>query len=121
MYVSCVVSLDYSIVLLCPETSPRVKGFFCLELATGYKDYFRGEEHEAWRGGKVAGECPETRHEVKGFIVRLLKRDNAHLQEQLNSDTAADWSKRLYILVSPAFECQKSRTRPGPQGHRLPS
>ncbi|KAN0086483.1 hypothetical protein V8E54_000171 [Elaphomyces granulatus] len=26
----------------------------------------------------------------------LLKRDNPLLQEQLNSDTAADWSKRLY-------------------------
>jgi hypothetical protein len=31
--------------------------------------------------------------------VRLLKRDNAHLQEKLNSDTAADWSKRLYSVA----------------------
>jgi hypothetical protein len=31
--------------------------------------------------------------------VKLLKRDNPHLQEQLNSDTAADWSKRLYSVT----------------------
>jgi hypothetical protein len=31
--------------------------------------------------------------------VRLLKRDNVHLREQLNSDTAADWSKRLYSVA----------------------
>ncbi|KAN0085075.1 hypothetical protein V8E54_001542 [Elaphomyces granulatus] len=45
-----------------------------------------------WRGLSLLPGKP-------GLVVKLLKRHNAHLQEQLNSDTAADWSKRLYSVA----------------------
>ena len=31
--------------------------------------------------------------------MKLLKRDNPHLKEQLNSHTASDWTKRLYSIA----------------------
>ena len=33
------------------------------------------------------------------YNVKLLKRDNPHLKEQLNSHTASDWTKRLYSIA----------------------
>ncbi|KAN0086503.1 hypothetical protein V8E54_000191 [Elaphomyces granulatus] len=52
-----------------------------------------------WRWHRSGEAFPCFQESQDWYPVRLLKRDNAHLQEQLNSDTAADWSKRLYSVA----------------------
>ena len=52
-----------------------------------------------WRWHRSGEAFPCFRESQDWYPVRLLKRDNVHLREQLNSDTAADWSKRLYSVA----------------------
>lgn len=47
-----------------------------------------------WHCSDEAFPCFRTSQDW--YNIKLLKRDNSHLQEQLNSNTASNWTKRLY-------------------------
>jgi hypothetical protein len=50
-----------------------------------------------WHCSDEAFPCFRTSQDW--YNIKLLKRDNSYLQEQLNSHTASDWTKRLYRVA----------------------
>ena len=52
-----------------------------------------------WRWHRSGEAFPCFRTSQDWYNIKLLKRDNLHLQELLNSHTASDWTKRLYSIA----------------------
>ena len=52
-----------------------------------------------WRWHRSGEAFPCFRTSQDWYNIKLLKRDNSHLQELLSSHTASDWTKRLYNVA----------------------
>jgi Centromere DNA-binding protein complex CBF3 subunit, domain 2 len=70
-----------------------------------------------WRWHCSGEAFPCFRTSRDWYDIKLLKRDNSHLQGQFNSDTASDWTKRLYS--SAGLKVSKVSHAPQAAGARL--
>ena len=52
-----------------------------------------------WRWHRSGEAFPCFRTSRDWYNIKLLKRDNSHCQERLNSSTASDWTRRLYTIA----------------------
>jgi hypothetical protein len=70
-----------------------------------------------WRWHCSGESFPCFRTSQDWYNIKVLKRDNAHLQELLSDSTASAWTRRLYDVSS--IKCSKVSHAPRISGTRL--